>query len=105
MALKSDTLAVSVYARHGDTCGLADSYGHHDSLGCASRAKENDFVLVARFAYLQEAIDYCQAVAQRGVNTRLVSRIVPTAPFVRNYTPALPVRMVCSNTLIWGESK
>jgi hypothetical protein len=73
--LKTDTLSVSVYARHGDMCGLADSYGHHDSLGCASGHKESDLVLVAKFAYFSEAIDYCQAVAERGVNTRLVSRI------------------------------
>lgn len=82
---RTDSLAVSVYARHGDTCGLEDSYGHHDSLGCASGFKSADMVLVARFAYLQEAIDYCQQVAGRGVNTRLVSRIVPSAPYVSEY--------------------
>ena len=83
--LRNDTLAVSVYARHGDTCGLEDSYGHHDSLQCASGHKASDMVLVARFAYLQEAIDYCQAVSTRGVNTRLVSRIVPTCPYISEY--------------------
>jgi hypothetical protein len=87
MALKTDSLAVSVYARHGDTCGLEDSYGRHDSLGCASGHKSDDLVLVARFAYLQEAIDYCQECNRRGVCVRLVSRIVPKAPFVRNYAP------------------
>jgi hypothetical protein len=84
-SLKSDKLLVSVYARHGDTCGLADSYGHHDSLGCASGLKEQDYILVARFAYLQEAIDYCEQVGKRGVNSRLVSRIVPSAPFTSSY--------------------
>lgn len=82
---RSDVLAVSVYARHGDTCGLADSYGHHDSLGCASGFKQDDMVLVARFAYLQEAIDYCDVVGKRGVRTRLVSRIVASAPYVSEY--------------------
>ena len=88
MKLKTDTLAVSVYARHGDTCGLEDSYGHHDSLGCASGHKSDDLVLVARFAYLQEAIDYCQECNRRGVCVRLVSRIVPNAPYVSNYAPS-----------------
>lgn len=83
--IRNNSLAVSVYARHGDTCGLEDSYGHHDTLGCASGFKSHDMVLVARFAYLQEAIDYCQQVGARGVNTRLVSRIVPTAPYVSEY--------------------
>lgn len=89
---RTDSLAVSVYARHGDTCGLEDSYGHHDSLGCASRFKANDMVLVARFAYLQEAIDYCEQVGKRGVNTRLVSRIVATAPYVSEY-PTVKVQL------------
>jgi hypothetical protein len=82
---RADKLSVSVYALHGDTCGLQDSYNHHDSLGCASGFASGDYVLVARFAYLQEAIDYCQLISKRGVNTRLVSRIVPTAPYVSNY--------------------
>jgi hypothetical protein len=88
MAIKTDTLAISVYARHGDTCGLADSYGHHDSLSCASGMKQDDYVLVARFAYLQEAIDYCEQIGKRGVNSRLVSRIVPSAPYTSDYPKA-----------------
>jgi hypothetical protein len=42
-------------------------------------------VLVAKFAYLQEAIDYCDAIGKRGVRSRLVSRIVPSAPYVSEY--------------------
>jgi hypothetical protein len=87
MGMKTDKLAVSVYARHGDTCGLNDSYGHHDSLGCSSGHKADDLVLVARFAYFQEGIDYAMECNKRGVCVRLISRIVPTAPFVRNYAP------------------
>ena len=79
---RTDKLAVSVYALHGDTCSLAP---HCETLGCASGFKSDDYVLVARFAYLQEAIDYCQQIGKRGVNTRLVSRIVPTAPYISNY--------------------
>jgi hypothetical protein len=82
---RNDKLDVAVYARHGDTCGLEDSYGHHDSLGCASGFKANDFVLVAKFAYLQEAIDYCESAGLRGVKTNLVSRIVPSAPYKSAY--------------------
>jgi hypothetical protein len=86
MKLKTDKLLVSVYARHGDMCGLADSYGHHDSLGCATGLKEWDYVLVAKFAYLQEAIEYCQEASARGVRVRLVSRIVGgAAPYVSDY--------------------
>lgn len=81
MALKTDKLAVSVYARHGDTCSLAP---HCKSLGCASRHEPDDYILSARFAYLQEAIDYCQACSARGVSMRLVSRICPT-PYVSDY--------------------
>ena len=80
--LKADKLLVRCYAKHGDTCSLAP---HCESLGCASGHKATDYVLSAQFAYLQEAIDYCQAIAKRGVSTRLVSRIVPSAPFVREY--------------------
>jgi hypothetical protein len=82
---RTDKLSVSVFANHGDTCGLQDSYNHHDSLGCASGFKAEDFVLVARFAYLQEAIDYCEAIGKRGVRSHLVSRIVPTAPYTSAY--------------------
>ena len=84
MAIKSDKLAVSVYAHHGDTCGLQDSFGHHDSLGCASGFKAEDMVLSARFAYLQEAIDYAKQVSDRGVRVRLVSRIC-AVPYVSDY--------------------
>ena len=72
MAYKSDKLSVSVYAKPGDTCGLAP---HCKTLGCASRHTPDDFVLSAQFAYLQEAIDYAQAISSRGVTVRLVSRI------------------------------
>jgi|SRR5467141_4106198 len=84
--LKTDRLLVSVYAHHGDTCSLAP---HCKSLGCASGHAPDDYVLVARFAYLQEAIDYCQEGARRGVNMRLVSRIVPTAPHTSDYAPKI----------------
>jgi hypothetical protein len=83
--LKTDKLAVRVYARHGDTCPIAP---HCVSLGCASGLAPDDMVLVAQFAYLQEGIDYALEGARRGVATRLVSRIVPTAPFTRDY-PAI----------------
>jgi hypothetical protein len=85
--LKTDKLLASVYAHHGDTCSLAP---HCKSLGCASGHGPDDYVLSARFAYLQEAIDYCQAVALRGVRSRLVSRIVPTAPYTSDYPKLNP---------------
>ncbi len=87
--LKTDKLLVSVYAHHGDRCSLAP---HCKSVGCASGHAPDDYVLSARFAYLQEAIDYCQAVARRGVRSRLVSRIVPSAPHVSDYAPEAKVR-------------
>ena len=82
MRIKTDRLAVSVYALHGDTCSLAP---HCKTLGCASRHDANDYVLSARFAYLQEGIDYALACSARGVSMRLVSRIVPSAPYVSDY--------------------
>ena len=81
--LKTDKLAVRVHAKHGDTCSIAP---HCTSLGCASGCKPSDLVLVAQFAYLQEAIDYCQEGARRGVSMRLISRICPI-PYVSNYEP------------------
>lgn len=82
--LRTDSTLVSVYAKHGDTCGLQDSYGHHDSLGCASGFKAADYVLVARFAYFQEAIEYCEMIGKRGVNSRLVSHLCKPA-YTSNY--------------------
>jgi len=82
MKLKNDKLAVSVYASHGDTCSNAP---HCESLGCASGFASEDFVLSAKFAYLQEALDYARAISARGVRVRLVSRIVPNAPYVSDY--------------------
>ena len=79
---KQPKLDVSVYAKHGDTCCLAP---HCKSLGCASGFASEDYERVAQFVYLQEAIDYAQAIAARGANARLVSRIVPTAPHVSDY--------------------
>jgi hypothetical protein len=81
---RTDKLDVFVYALHGDTCSLAP---HCESLGCASGFKSADYVLSARFAYLQEGIDYAFAVANRGVHVRLISHIVPSAPFIRDYSP------------------
>jgi hypothetical protein len=82
MRLRTDKLLVSVYANHGDTCGLAP---HCKTIGCASGFAADDFVLSARFAYLQEAIDYAMSISARGVRARLVSKIVPNAPFVSDY--------------------
>lgn len=73
MKIKTDKLSVSVYERHGDMCGLAPRCA---TLHCASGHASDDYILVARFAYLQEAIDYAQRGAKRGVSTRMVSRIV-----------------------------
>jgi hypothetical protein len=42
--LKTDKLAVRVYAKHGDTCSIAP---HCESLGCASGSKPSDLVLVS----------------------------------------------------------
>jgi hypothetical protein len=55
MKLKTDKLPVSAYVRHGDMCTLgSQTPNFHDRLGCASGYKAGDYVLVARFAYLQE---------------------------------------------------
>lgn len=82
MKLRNDKLAVAVYASHGDTCACAP---HCKSLGCASGFDSSDFVLVARFAYLTEGVEYAQAISARGVRARLVSKIVPNAPYVSDY--------------------
>ena len=82
--LKSDRLAVRCYACHGDMCGSDAVF--HDQLGCASGHKSRDLVLVAQFAYLQEAIDYCRDGARRGVRMCLVSRIASERlPHVSHY--------------------
>ena len=70
MAYKTDELRYAVYARHGDICGC-ESQGVRD---CGSRMKYGDYVLVARFAYLTEAIDHAQMVAARGVHAAIRSK-------------------------------
>jgi hypothetical protein len=86
--IKSDKMAVRIYARHGDTCAVAP---HCKSLGCASGHEPDDYVLRAGFACLQDAIDYALLVSGRGVRVRLISHIVPSAPFISDY-PKLEVR-------------
>lgn len=76
MKLKTDSLLVSAYVRHGDMCSLNP---HCDTLGCASGHKSDDYVLVARFSYLQEGLDYCHEGARRGCRMILVSRIAKPA--------------------------
>ena len=101
MKLKTDTLAVRCYARHGDTCSLAP---HCETLGCASKCKPDDYVLVAQFSYLQEASDYCREGASRGVRMHLVSRIVPSQPFHMDYSPS-SVNQLDSNTTSAAKSE
>lgn len=67
--LKTDKLEYRVYARHGDSCGIDPQ--HHDTLGCALGHKANDYVLVAQFAYLTEALDYCEELNRRKVSVKL----------------------------------
>lgn len=81
MKLRTDKLLVSCYALHGDMCSLAPNC---KALGCASGFDSTDLVLVAKFAYFQEAIDYCLDGQKRGVTMRLISRIGPT-PYVSEY--------------------
>jgi hypothetical protein len=45
----------------------------------------DDYVLVARFAFFQEAIDYCLEGSSRGVDMKLISRLVPGKPFISDY--------------------
>jgi hypothetical protein len=81
MRLKTDKLLVSVYVRHGDTCSNAP---HCKALGCASGHAADDYVLSAKFAYLQEGLDYAEYVSKRGVRARLVSRIT-SEPYISDY--------------------
>jgi hypothetical protein len=81
---RTDKLSISCYALHGDMCCNAP---HCKSLGCASGFASDDYVLVARFAYFQEGIDYCLEGAERGVHMRLISRLVPSAPYKNDYAP------------------
>lgn len=101
--LKTDKLPVSIYARHGDTCHSSEPHVH-DCLNCASGFKADDYVLVARFAYLQEGLDYCQVGARRGVSMRLISRIT-SIPHVSNYIPqgkTLPKAYQCEGAYAVG---
>jgi hypothetical protein len=70
MSYKTDELRYAVYARHGDMCSCGE-YGTRD---CASGKSPDDYVVVARFAYLTEAIDYAHVCAARGVNIHLRSQ-------------------------------
>ena len=85
---KKENLDVACLALHGDMCSNAP---HCESLGCSSGLKPDDYSLVAKFRYLQEAIDYCVDGAKRGVHMRLVSTIAGDSdPFVRDYEPNKP---------------
>lgn len=100
MKNRTDKLLVSVYALHGDTCSLAP---HCKPLGCASGFDSTDYVLSAKFAYLQEALDYADSVVTRGVHVRVVSRIVPTIPFIREYSPKSDARdCTCADRSWYG---
>ena len=72
MAYKTDELRYAIYARHGDMCSC-ERDGVRD---CGTGRAYDDYVLVARFVFLTEAIDYAQAVStgDRGVRVRLRSR-------------------------------
>jgi len=68
MRVRTDKLTIGCYALHGDTCCIAP---HCRVLGCASGFWADDYVLAARFAYLQEAIDYCLKGSKRsGIQER-----------------------------------
>ena len=82
MRVRTDKLTIGCYALHGDTCCIAP---HCRSLGCASGFWADDYVLAARFAYLQEAIDYCLEGSKCGVRMKLISRLVPSKPYVSDY--------------------
>ena len=82
MRIRADKLSISCYALHGDICSVVP---HCGSLGYASGFWADDYVLVARFAYLQEGIDYCLEGSARGVHMKLISRLVPSKPFISDY--------------------
>lgn len=100
MKLKTDNLAYSVYVRHGDMCGLDP---HGKTLGCASGFDSSDYVLVAKFTYLQEAIDYAQGAAKKGVRARLVGRVTKV-PYISDYTPAEKQHLANGSTfVVWPD--
>lgn len=101
MRLKTDDLCYRVYAKHGDMCGLAPNC---KSLGCASGHDTDDYVLSAQFAYFQEAIDYAQSCAKRGVRMRLISRVKGMTPQTSDYTPAEKQHLATGSTfVVWAN--
>ena len=84
-------LGVACLAKHGDMCRNAP---HCESLGCASGLRPDDYQLVAKFRFLQEAIEYCIDGAKKGVHMRLISTIASDSdPFIRDYEPQPKTRV------------
>jgi hypothetical protein len=68
--LKTDKLEYKVYAKHGDMCLCSESWsGSFEH--CVTGHKPTDYVLVASFAYLTEALDYCEYANKRKVSVQL----------------------------------
>jgi hypothetical protein len=93
--LITQVLRVSVYARYGDACGCGGVWP------CPYESRHQEYIRVGRFAYLLEGIEYAQAIAARGVSARLISHIVPTQPFVRDY----PAKSGAKPTTIKSDGK
>jgi hypothetical protein len=67
--IRSDDLHFLIYTRHGDSCNCVPGQ-------CASGYQPHDYVLAAKHAYFQEAIDVAVTWAARGVNCRIKSTAV-----------------------------
>jgi hypothetical protein len=65
--IRTDTLTFSIYTRHGDSCGCENWPPNT----CISRCQPNDYVLAAKFSYLQEALDVVERWQKRGVACKL----------------------------------
>jgi hypothetical protein len=66
---RSDTLNFAIYTRHGDSC-CCQSMAPNT---CASKCNPDDYVLAARFSYLQEALEVIEKWNKRGVSCKLRS--------------------------------
>jgi hypothetical protein len=66
--IRTDTLDFAIFTRHGDSCGCQPANP------CYKGYHPDDYVLAAKFTYLQEALDVIQKWQARGVSCKLRSK-------------------------------